>query len=416
MSYQDYLKIVFNDLKALYKKAIDVGVEFEPNEFTKRMDMPFNKLYGHYIAKYQSVTEGQDKFNWWIMEQSETLLKLINEQETINIQEYETERAMLKDIEEAKNELHKTKIEDLEDFEAKKFIFNDSQIKTESPDLELPSEMEQANPTDVFNEIVNDAGNKEYLKQIPELVQEASVESDGIDKFIDYVKTFKFDETNNRLKIYFKKNSTLFQIKEAIKECINNNSKDDLIVKIWFRNPFEKNKIEFRTVCLANEQGFNKMVNLLEGDEVFKLQEHWDENHLIAVSDDNGEVEWKILAKDVIGLIIEFKGGLKHSDGGNGRVYKDNGGKFYKYKINEKYIENNELIEKLKRYQIFKSLKDNKKEFEINCLVYALKMSGLFDESEINHFKTICYDRYVHMSDVDKLGKEMNIKFKIIKL
>lgn len=263
---------------------------------------------------------------------------------------------------------------------------------------------------DVFNEIVQNEDNKEYLKQIPELAQEAIIDYNPEDHK-NNIEKFKFDKTNPKLNIYFKKRGSLFDLKESIRKCINNNTKDNLVVKIWFRSPFGENQIEYRTITLANEEGFYKMSKLLDLEEVFKLEDKWSENE-ISVSGDNGGIEWQILAKDIIGLQIYDKRFLDNF----GRVYKDNGGKFYKYKINKMFEDNYELIEKLKRYQIFKSLEDNKNEFEYNCLIYALNMSGWqFGQMSMDNFKDLCYDRYVSMKDVDKLGKLANIKFNIVK-
>ncbi|MBR4316128.1 MAG: hypothetical protein IKP65_04065, partial [Alphaproteobacteria bacterium] len=271
-------------------------------------------------------------------------------------------------------------------------------------------EIKYINPEELFNEIVQNEDNKEYLKQIPELAQEAIVEN-NIDEHKKNIETFKFDKTNPKLNIYFKKRGSLFDLKDSIKKCLNNNTKDNLIVKIWFRSPFGENQIEYRTITLANEEGFNKMSKLLDLEEVFKLEDKWSENE-ISVSGDNGSIQWQVLAKDIIGLQIYDKRFLDNF----GRVYKDNGGKFYKYKINKQFENNDKLIEKLARYQIFKSLNDNKDKFEYNCLIYALMMTGWqFGQMSMDNFKDLCYDRYVSMKDVDKLGKLANIKFDIVK-
>ena len=283
------------------------------------------------------------------------------------------------------------------------------EVKEEYDDLIIPDEIEMVNPNDLFNEIVNDNENNEYLKQIPELTQEAIIEN-NIDDHKKNIEKFKFDKTNPKLDIWFKKSSTLYNTKDSIKKCLNNNTKDDLIVKIWFKNPFE-DKTEYRTITLANEEGFNKMSKLLDLEEVFKLEDKWSENE-ISVSGDNGNVEWQVLAKDILGLQIYDKRFLDNF----GRIYKDNGGKFYKYKINKQFENNDELIEKLSRYQIFKSLEDNKEKFEYNCLIYALTLSGWdFGQMNMENFKDLCYDRYVSMKDVDKLGKLANIRFDIVK-
>ena len=439
----DYHKEVFENLKELYQKALKLGIKFNPNKFTERMDKSFIDVYFNDFKGYE---DKGDKFVKYVTDNTAKVYRAVKNKEaeiegmnklTDMLNEFETDKTKKQnDFDLKKDFKHKNdKIvikkepepEYLEDDLNFDVLMNEEQeqepekepeIKKEPEDEVLiddilndliPKQKEPVKAEDVFNDI---DFNKEYLKQIPELVQEATVEEKGVDKFKQFVQNYKFDENNNKLNIYFKKDSTLYNLKDAVLECINNNSKDNLIVKIWFKNPMSEDyKVEFRTICLANEEGFNKMANLLDNEEVFKLQEKWDENHLINVSGDNGEIEWKILAKDVIGLQILDKRYFKTG----GKVNKDNGGKFYKYKINKKYEDNEELINLLKRYQIFKSLKESKEEFEINCLVYALKMSGMFSEEDINHFKTICFDRYIHMSAIVKLGKDINVKFDIVK-
>lgn len=248
--------------------------------------------------------------------------------------------------------------------------------------------------------------NVDLSQQLPKVIQEIMN-----DKLSSDIKNFKFSENNKQLNINFNENTTLSDLAQAIETCIDNNSKDNLIIKIWFRNPMTEDfRLEYRSISLANEEGFMKMARLLDNQKIFDLEPN-PEERLIAISGDNGSPEWNILASDIIGLTIIDKRFLTV----DGKVNSDNGGKFYKYKINTKYQNNKTLIETLKRYQIFENLKDNKSAFELNCLVYALKMSGLFTEADVEYMKTICFDRYVHVSNVDKLGQQMNIKFNIVR-
>ena len=95
------------------------------------------------------------------------------------------------------------------------------------------------------------------------------------------------------------------------------------------------------------------------------------------------------------------------------KIYADNGGSFYKYKIDEKYSKNKIIIDRLKRYQISTDLSDSM--YDVNCLVYALIQSGKFDEKTINSMKTTCYNRYISRKELDKFGKMFNINFKVVK-
>ena len=95
------------------------------------------------------------------------------------------------------------------------------------------------------------------------------------------------------------------------------------------------------------------------------------------------------------------------------KVYCDNGGSFYIYKINEKFISNTELIKKLERYQIFTSLEN--KAFEENCLVYAMRQTNLFSEAILNNMRTTCYTRYISKKQLEEFGNMYNIKFNVVK-
>ena len=53
--------------------------------------------------------------------------------------------------------------------------------------------------------------------------------------------------------------------------------------------------------------------------------------------------------------------------------------------------------------------------FGMNCLTYALFMSGKFDNTVIENIKIDCYKRYIPHKDLDKLGRKYNIAFKVVK-
>ena len=51
----------------------------------------------------------------------------------------------------------------------------------------------------------------------------------------------------------------------------------------------------------------------------------------------------------------------------------------------------------------------------MNCITYALQQSGKFDQKTIDNIKVSSYSRYVSHKDLDKLGEQFNIAFKVVK-
>ena len=95
------------------------------------------------------------------------------------------------------------------------------------------------------------------------------------------------------------------------------------------------------------------------------------------------------------------------------KIYADNGGSFYIYKINDKFKNNISLVKKLERYQIFTDL--NNKAFDENCLVYAMRQTNLFSEAILNNMRTTCFTRYISKKQLQEFGQMYNIKFNVVK-
>lgn len=97
-------------------------------------------------------------------------------------------------------------------------------------------------------------------------------------------------------------------------------------------------------------------------------------------------------------------------------IYCDNGGAFYDAVIKEEY---SYLEQFTSRYQIFSTLlnSDNKPrdEFNLNCLLYAFKQSGKFDDKTLTAMKTRCFTRIVSYKQVCDLCKEFKIRLSIKK-
>ena len=51
----------------------------------------------------------------------------------------------------------------------------------------------------------------------------------------------------------------------------------------------------------------------------------------------------------------------------------------------------------------------------MNCITYALQQSGKFDQKTIDNIKVTSYARYVSHKDLDKLGEQFHIAFKVVK-
>ena len=134
----------------------------------------------------------------------------------------------------------------------------------------------------------------------------------------------------------------------------------------------------------------------------------------IKFSDTNKENPYALTIDMVTGIEIVHKNNLfRKGDGNCVKIYCDNGGSFYNYKINDEFMNCKPLLDKLHKYQITNDLTD--KIFNMNCITYALQQSGKFDQKTIDNIKVNSYARYVSHKDLDKLGTQFNIAFKIVK-
>ena len=53
--------------------------------------------------------------------------------------------------------------------------------------------------------------------------------------------------------------------------------------------------------------------------------------------------------------------------------------------------------------------------FKYNCITWALKMSGKFDDTTIENISRESYQRYVNHKELNELGEHFNIAFKVVK-
>ena len=240
--------------------------------------------------------------------------------------------------------------------------------------------------------------NQELLNECIKKIKSADVEKDG-------------------LCIYFNNSDCKFKyLKSIIRDKLNSTSLDGLYLQVSFKTYDGQDR--YQTYSLMNETA-KQIINALLSDqdhqsgEDLEYEFNVDEpSNLIEVSGMNkDELESSISIKQITAIRIINKNNANKEC--KNKIYTDNGGSFYMYKINEKFISNVDLVKKLERYQIFTSL-DNKA-FDENCLVYAMRQTGLFSESILNNMRTTCYTRYISKKQLTQFGKLYNIKFKVIK-
>ena len=84
-----------------------------------------------------------------------------------------------------------------------------------------------------------------------------------------------------------------------------------------------------------------------------------------------------------------------------------------KFKIKQEFQINTVLLEKLKRYQILTD--SNDMIYKNNSVIHALKQTNLFEDSIINEMQSSCSVSHPTLDEIDKIGNQFNIRFRIIK-
>ena len=234
--------------------------------------------------------------------------------------------------------------------------------------------------------------NQELLNENIEKIRSADIAKDG-------------------LCIYFNNSDCKFKnLKNVIREKLNSINLEGLYLQVSFRTL--DGQIRFQTYSLMNETATQIINVLLNGKNLEYDFEVEEPNEIIEVSGINKDyTQTEISIKQITSIrIINPNNANKEC---KNKIYADNGGSFYIYKINEKFMSNTELVKKLERYQIFTSL--NNKAFDENCLVYAMRQTNLFTDAVLNNMRTTCYTRYVSKKQLEKFGESYNIKFNVIK-
>ena len=253
--------------------------------------------------------------------------------------------------------------------------------------------------------------DQEVIDEIPEPTKEDK--NDNLESNIKLIENENIEEKT--IEIWFKRGSkTLFKdIKPIIIKKIDQiKTIEGVFFQVFYKT---EGHIRATTYSLNNNIGMEKVKNLLVGD-TFELVNNYVEGQDIAIecSDTNKDNINKLTLDMITGFRITHKKNLFKKLGQNSTtIYCDNGGSFYNYKINNKYKDCNVLLNKLLKYQISNDLTNEM--FNFNCITWALKMSGKLPESTINNIKINSYSRYVSYKDLQQLGENFNIAFKVVK-
>ena len=213
------------------------------------------------------------------------------------------------------------------------------------------------------------------------------------------------------LKIYFKDNSDVnfINLKKAIRDKLNSINLDGLYIQVGFLT--YDNIVRYQTYSLMSETAVKIIDRILKGDD-FENDFGDNEDFEIEVSGMNKDFsQATVSTNQIIEITIVNQKNIGREI--KNKIYADNGGSFYPYKINEKFKNNVALIKKLERYQIFEDL--NNDAFNENCLVYAMRQTNLFSEAILNNMRTTCFTRYISKKQLQKFGELYNIKFNVVK-
>ena len=257
---------------------------------------------------------------------------------------------------------------------------------------------------------------EELFKQVRDLEEEAKAleqqkQQEKINSEIEKIKNA--DIAKDGLKIYFGagKGVKFNNLKKVIRDKLNSINLDCIYMEISFltySNNYTIEKSQFYS--LNSEKGRKNVKKILRGEDF--EDDDPDEDFKIEVSDMNEDFSGAKIPVNQITSITFFNQRNRGREIKN-KIYVDNGGSFYPYKINEKFLNNPELIKKLERYQIFTNLKN--KAYKENCLVYAMRQTNLFSEAILINMRSVSYSRYIDKKNLQKFGEIYNIKFYVVK-
>ena len=256
--------------------------------------------------------------------------------------------------------------------------------------------------------------NEPYYPDIEDLFNQATnleiqKQNEIINKELEKIKNA--DIAKDGLKIHFDEggDNKFSNLKKAIRDKLNSINLDGIYIQVSFLT--EDNIVRTETYSINGEQGTKIIDRILRGDD-FENDYPEDQDFEIPVSGMNKDFsQATVSTKQIIDISIVNRKNIGRQI--KNKIYVDNGGSFYKYKINEKFLNNPELVKKLERYQILTDL--NNKAFDENCLVYAMRQTNLFSEAILNNMRTTCFTRYISKKQLQNFGVMYNIKFNVVK-
>ena len=253
---------------------------------------------------------------------------------------------------------------------------------------------------DLFNQAIK-------LEQDAKTLQQQHIQ-DLTNAEIQKIKNANIAKDGLSIKFKEGKEVNFNNLKKAIRDKLNTIDLNGIYLQVGFLTYF--NVVSYQTYSLNNEKGRKIIDVILRGGDFD--YDGADEDFKIEVSGMNKDFSQATISTNQIVEITIFNARNRGREIKN-KIYADNGGSFYPYKINEKFLNNPELLKKLERYQIFTNLKN--KAFNENCLVYAMRQTNLFSEGTLINMKTSCYTRYIDKKGLQKFGEIYNIKFYVVK-
>ena len=256
--------------------------------------------------------------------------------------------------------------------------------------------------------------NEPYYPDIEELFNQATdleiqKQQEILNNEIQKIKNANI--AKDGLKIYFKDNSDVNfnNLKKVIRDKLNSIDLDGIYIQVSFLT--EDNVVRIQTYSLMHETGRKIIDRILKGED-FENDYGDNEDFEIEVSGMNKDFsQATVSTNQIIEITIIDKRNIGREI--KNKIYADNGGSFYIYKINDKFKQNVALVKKLERYQIFDDL--NNEAFNENCLVYAMRQTNLFSEAILNNMRTTCFTRYISKKQLQEFGELYNIKFNVVK-
>ena len=236
-----------------------------------------------------------------------------------------------------------------------------------------------------FNEVAEEINNfdlKEESKNLIEGIDRTTwdilpdpAESDLIEPKNKLIRIIETSDINNkRVNIWFNtKSKTKFEdIRQTI---VNKLNEFKGVENVYFAIYYTVGNDKRRTIySLNNEYGMSILNKLLQSNTYDLINNYVDNRDTVIECSDTNKDNINALTIDMITGISFYTVQNEKDKGIN--IYCDNGGSFYKYKINDCFESCEPLLNILKRYQITNNLIENKNLFNINCITYALKMSG----------------------------------------